>query len=369
MDIKIKPTHLTNDTTYIFSYVDPATHKRVQRQCKDCYNEKDAMQFARNYLQQSASPYLIRNICKDMYVKGKSHLLRLAAFGKEPDAKTISQKRYILDLICSQFGNEDIRTFNFIKVSQYLLPDTHSGSWKNLYIDTFGSIYDETAWVCKNPVPRPKFMRFARNPISSAPLSKEELTELFMPQNWANANVRLLFLITLSCGLRIGEARGLQARQFLFDKKVLVVDGFCKSTGERTCFNKKGSVQNPKIRVVPLTDKLVNLVKFFITANNLQPADFLFTNQFCEPYKTQYLGKSFKAALQKSNIAINGRKITPHSLRYTYVTQMREVLDVDTVRKLVGHTTIEMTDYYTRCGFDELLHSAQNSQCAVNQIF
>ena len=86
MDIKIKPTHLTNDTTYIFSYVDPATHKRVQRQCKDCYNEKDAMRFARNYLQQSASPYLIRNICKDMYVKGKSHLLRLAAFGKEPDA-------------------------------------------------------------------------------------------------------------------------------------------------------------------------------------------------------------------------------------------------------------------------------------------
>ena len=37
-----------------------------------------------------------------------------------------------------------------------------------------------------------------------------------------------------------------------------------------------------------------------------------------------------------------------HSLRYTYVTQMRTVLSGEIVQKMVGHTSIEMTNYYNR---------------------
>ena len=52
-----------------------------------------------------------------------------------------------------------------------------------------------------------------------------------------------------------------------------------------------------------------------------------------------------------------------HSLRYTYVTRMRQLYDGELVRKMVGHAQIEMTDYYTRNELTETLHAlAQKNQ-------
>ena len=80
-----------------------------------------------------------------------------------------------------------------------------------------------------------------------------------------------------------------------------------------------------------------------------------------------YIADIFHKAVKKSGICTDGRKITMHSLRYTYVTRMRQLYDGELVRKMVGHAQIEMTDYYTRNELDETLHSlAARNQKMLN---
>ena len=62
-----------------------------------------------------------------------------------------------------------------------------------------------------------------------------------------------MFLCCIECGLRIGEAIGTRANQFLFEQGMFVVDGFYKHNQlVRTNYNKCGSEDDKKIRVVPL---------------------------------------------------------------------------------------------------------------------
>ena len=70
-----------------------------------------------------------------------------------------------------------------------------------------------------------------------------------------------------------------------------------------------------------------------------------------------------------AGIDLDGRKLTPHSLRYTYVTKMRRTLPVDTVRKLVGHTAEKMTEYYTRASIEDGLAGIKDTKTAVENLF
>ncbi|MDR1443776.1 MAG: site-specific integrase, partial [Treponema sp.] len=65
-----------------------------------------------------------------------------------------------------------------------------------------------------------------------------ELDRLFRPESFPNEMYYLFFLLCLSGGLRLGEVRAVRVKQIVFDRKVLIVDGFCKMNGERTSNSK-----------------------------------------------------------------------------------------------------------------------------------
>lgn len=65
----------------------------------------------------------------------------------------------------------------------------------------------------------------------------------------------------------------------------------------------------------------------------------------------------------------NDRKIVPHSLRFTYVTRMRRGLSIEEVQRIVGHSSIEMTQYYTRSSIPELIAAVQGSFEQANNLF
>ena len=81
--------------------------------------------------------------------------------------------------------------------------------------------------------------------------------------------VYLLFLTSITCGLRLGEAIGVRVKQFLFEQNMFVVDGFYRYTErERTDFNKCGTQADRKLRVVPLSDTLKTLIPYYSNENN-----------------------------------------------------------------------------------------------------
>jgi integrase len=72
--------------------------------------------------------------------------------------------------------------------------------------------------------------------------------------------------------------------------------------------------------------------------------------------------------MQKAGIEINGRRLIVHSFRFTYVTYMRRVLPAETVMKLVGHTTVGMTEYYNKRIIDESLAGLTRADTAVQKL-
>lgn len=59
--------------------------------------------------------------------------------------------------------------------------------------------------------------------------------------------------------------------------------------------------------------------------------------------------------LKKAGIEKGDKKLIPHSFRFIYVPRMRRELPAEIVQKLAGHSSVEMTDYYTRTAISEMV--------------
>lgn len=354
---------------WFYVYIDSVTGKKHKRICKDCYSQKQAEHYVSKLAFLNSNQYLIKNIAAEMYLPESKHLKRLESFGHHISEETRSQKRQHIELIIQKWGERSIQELRIAEIEQYLLNDKHSGSWKNFYIETFGNIYEETIWCCDRPVTKPHFQRFARNSKQSDIFSTEELNKIFNIKLWNDYQEYLLFYITATCGLRLGEARGLKVNQFNIKNQYLLINGFCKRNGFRTNYNKKGSENEKKYRIVPLTDECVLKVADYISQKHISPDDYMFTISG-KPISQDRLYRTFTGIVK--NLKLNpddSRKLVPHSLRFTYVTRMRTELPVEDVRQLVGHNSTEMTEYYTRPTLSELKPLIEKSKNVSNDVF
>lgn len=355
---------------FYYTYHDNSANRIVKRVCRGCTTLEEARIFASQVVEKKGTQYLIMTITRSMYFPGSSHLTRLQNFGRNLCQKTIHQKRQFIELIQHDFGNQRLDKLQIKTIEEFLIKDTrHSGSWKNFYLDTFGEIYTESIWMCEKPISKPRFMRFARNTKKADILATEELINFLSFNNWSNYRDFLIFLCISSCGLRVGEARALRVDQILFEDKFLLINGFCLYNGQRTNYNKKGSCDNKKIRVAPLPDQTYLLLKNYVDYNHLKDSDFIFQSETKKPLTQKYLEKTFKKQICAAGINTDARKLVPQSLRYTYVTRMRRDLNVELVQKIVGHTTVAMTEYYTRNIVDDMVRGLEQTKSAANKLF
>ncbi len=345
--------------------------KKHQKLLKNCKTRKEAERCALKLSVLEDDQYLVKNIAKDMYLPASQHLRRLTMLGKKFADETLYQKRLQLDFMLKQFGDCDIRKLKPRDIELYLMKDeAHSGSWKNNIIDTFATVYDETMWKCDEQVKRPRFLRFSRNSRKTDIFTMQELDIILNPKVWKSYNDYLAFYLIASCGLRLGEVRAVRVSQIFWTEKVLLINGFCKEDGFRTDYNKKGSEENKKIRVAPLSDKLMGMLKNYIEMNHRQENDFLFYNDTgTKPVTKDHLENQLKSVLKKTKIYNPSRKLIPHSFRFTYVTYMRTLLEGEQVRLIVGHSTMDMTNYYTRFSLQNEIRGIKDSFSAVNKIF
>lgn len=369
-DFELLTKIVDGKTKWYFTYRDGT--KVHSKTCRNCKTEKEALFVMNEFKKKSISgnQYLIKNIASDMFTNESEHLKRLENFGKHLSDDTIQQKRQFIQLIIKKFGNYKLNELHISDIESYLLKDfKHSGSWKNFFLETFGNIYEESLWKCKNPVPKPQFQKFARNSRKPDVFTEKELNQIFNKELWISYKEWLLFYITASCGLRLGEARALQVRQFQIHEGVLVVDGFLKRSGLRTNYNKKGNPNDRKIRCVPVPNRVLMEIVGYITRHKLDNNDFLFLDDYGKTYTNCHLEHTFKKVVKASGIDIHEKKFVPHSLRFTYVTKMRTAFSVEDVRKMVGHTSTEMTEYYTRMMISDMCRTLQPARSVVSELF
>ena len=314
-----------------------------------------------------------------MFLSGSDHVSRREQFGLSVSKETLQISRGYTTQIIEKWGECNISELTPKEILQYLFKIERSGSWKNSYLSVFNEIFQEAVWYdCS--VTKPQFRSFVRHSKKADIFSTEELDTLLKRENFPNEMMYLFFLLCLSAGMRLGEVRAVRAKQLIFDQKIIIIDGFCKQNGERTLYNKTGSIDMPKFRIAFLPDITLEKLKHWITSNALIDDDFCFT-QSGKPIRAEYAEAVFYRALQRVGLvpeskgtkrlaATDGRPLVPHSLRYTYVSRMRRQMSAEDLKNYTGHSSTTMVDYYSRRSLELLLQGLPESgKKAANTLF
>lgn len=346
--------------------------KKVQKACKGCATRDEALAYVNNLpvptsLRKQSN--LIKDIAGDMFLAGSDHMERRKQLGKSTYQGTVKESRKFIELILSQWGNVELGKLQPEMVMQYLFSKERSGKWKNKLIDVLYEIYSEAPWhKCRaKKIPLDKFIVRSKKADS---FSNAELGRLFTPENFPAHQFYLMFLLCLAGGLRLGEARAVRAKQFIFNKGLVIIDGFIKTNGERTNYCKKGSPDNPRQRIVFINGVVMDQLRQWIIQNGIEPEELCFTRDG-KSIRQELAENVFYKALQNAKIlpmpepkprnqrgegrkkqdkakvkSPDGRRLVPHSLRFTYVSMMLTQVTTPDLMPMTGHTSEAMVDYY-----------------------
>jgi integrase len=311
----------------------------------------------------------VRTIAEKMYFPESDHMKRRIRSGKPLDAHSMKEGRTAMRTIIMLWGDKPIASLKAEEIVQYLSGLNRSGSYKSNFISRVKEVYREASRY-GGDIPTPSFPIFKRNTRKTDTFTDWELERYFNPDIYEDSDMYLFYLCCLTAGLRSGEARGLRPKQILFDRKALMVDGFVKKNGIRTAYSKKKPGEYLKLRIVPLPDLTLRLLKEHIERKRLKDNDFCFTGKKdpSRPIAERYIYGYMARIMKKANIQTWDRKLTINSFRYTYAASIRRELPAGTVMKLVGRKYIGMMEFYKKRNSDETLAGLAGVETAVQKL-
>lgn len=149
-------------------------------------------------------------------------------------------------------------------------------------------------------------------------ISRKELTDHLLP----------LILLALNTGLRRGEMFNLKVGDVNLKERFLTVQGSGSKSG--------------KTRHIPLNDEAFSTLVTWINQEGLRRGDYLFISPITGR-RFNNINKSWRGLIQEAKI----KHFRFHDIRHTFASKlvMRGV-DLYTVKELLGHSSIEMTQRY-----------------------
>lgn len=218
-----------------------------------------------------------------------------------------------------EISNDDIIAFN----NRYILARKLSSSYQNQFVNALKLFYRtvEHKELDFELVHRPRKSKTLPNVFS-----KNEVKSILASCN--NTKHKMMLTLIYACGLRRSELIHLKISDILSDRNLLFIR---QSKGK-------------KDRVVPLSDKLIELLRTYY--RNYRPVVYLFEGQKAgNPYSPRSLELVFKKSLEQSKIQKPG---TLHWLRHSYATHLLESgTDLRYIQELLGHKSSRTTELYT----------------------
>lgn len=203
------------------------------------------------------------------------------------------------------------------------------------FLDQRGLCHNPAIATMRSPriphsVPRPLAASEAREAIAAAGESPAE--------PWIVKRNVAIFTLLYGCGLRIGEALGLNRGQ-------------APKGGELTVFG-KGS----KERVVPVLAVVREAIADYLEACpfELEADDPLFVGargRRLQPAIVQKEMRDLRARLSLPETA------TPHALRHSFATHLLAGGDLRAIQELLGHASLSTTQRYTEVDEEKLLEA------------
>jgi len=130
--------------------------------------------------------------------------------------------------------------------------------------------------------------------------------------------------VMIASGARVSELTNLKYDDFYVDS-IVIQHG-------------KGGKSRPTFLTTRASDSLQNYLK------TKRRTEYLFTNSFSEKLSRQYVARIVSQYASDAGI---GKKVTPHTLRHTFATNMlQNGARVEIVQPLMGHANIRTTLIY-----------------------
>src|SRR3989338_2840940 len=162
-------------------------------------------------------------------------------------------------------------------------------------------------------------------------LSEEELykmIEVTRSDNDSKAETLIMFLYNTGC--RPGEASRVKVKDIDFNNKFVLV--------KKTKGKKERAAQI-------FDDKFIQYLKFY--TGNKKGEDYLFLSSWKGPYNVKGITKKLKSIAEKAGL--DPSKISAHKFRHTQaVHAIKSGVNIVSVRDQLGHSSIAITDKYTR---------------------
>jgi site-specific recombinase XerD len=157
-------------------------------------------------------------------------------------------------------------------------------------------------------------------------LTKEEVRSLIGA--CAHEKSRLLLKLLYASGLRVSEAVRLGVQDLEIDQKIAWVRAG------------KGG----KDRMVILSESVAGELRNYLRAHAIGPGP-IFLNKSGGQMTSRNVQKIVHAAALRAGI---GKPVTPHKLRHSFATHLREAgNDLRIIQELLGHSSIQSTEIYT----------------------
>ncbi len=168
-------------------------------------------------------------------------------------------------------------------------------------------------------------------------IKKEEL-ELLIKHS--NPPLRDIVYFLYYTGCRKGEVLNMKWQQVDMEQRQILL-------------KTKDSVRKGRIISKPINNQLLILLKTREQMNRFSGHEYVFPSPKVAEQPLRDIKKTFRRACMRAGLV----DITPHMLRHSYVTHLLEAgVDIETVSKLVGHSSIKITsEYYSHLSKDYLL--------------
>ena len=182
----------------------------------------------------------------------------------------------------------------------------------------------------KKEKPLPKFIREA------------DIDRLLEPEMWKDTYddllARTIILILYTTGLRLSELVGLD------DEMVDFVNSQLKVTGKRN-----------KQRIIPFGNELAEELRKYIAARDEKVVRVTPGLLLTEKGKRISPLKVRDIVINKLGLVTTQKKRSPHVLRHSFATAMlNHEAGLESVKKLLGHESLETTQIYTHTTFEQL---------------
>jgi integrase/recombinase XerD len=146
-----------------------------------------------------------------------------------------------------------------------------------------------------------------------------------------NLKHRAILAVAYSVGLRVSEVCNLKIADI--DSKKMIIN----------VINGKGR----KDRIVPLSDKILEILRNYLRAEHSRPLVYLFEGQYGGKYSVSSCQHLYKRHIDSHT--------SFHTLRHSSFTSMLESgTDIRRIQKIAGHSNIKTTEIYTHISVDFL---------------